>query len=129
MNGLLKICAFSLLASLCALLVRAQHKEASRLVALCGGMMLLAGVITQVQPVVEALQAFSREAGLEDDTLALLLRLIAMAYLTEFAVQACRDAGEEGLSMKAALAGKLMLAAQTVPLVTRIGRIAMEFLP
>jgi stage III sporulation protein AD len=91
--------------------------------------MLLSAAVTQIAPVVQALQDFSREAGLQSDTIALLLRLISMAYLTEFSVQACRDAGEDGLAQKAALAGKILLAAQTVPLITAIGALAMDMLP
>ena len=129
MNILWKICAFALISALCALLVHAHHKAAGRMVSLCAGMMMLTAAVTQITPVVQALQDFSRTAGLQNDTVALLLRLISMAYLTEFAVQACKDAGEEGLAMKTALAGKIMLAAQTVPLITAIGTLAMDMLP
>lgn len=129
MSTLLKICGVSLLAALCALLVNAHHRQAGRMVALCGGLILMGTVLSQLENVVQSLQLFSREAGVDEGTIGLILRLIAMAYLTEFAAQACRDAGEEGLSMKTALAGKILLAAQTIPLVTEIGRIAMGFLP
>lgn len=129
MTVLWKICAFALISALCALMVHAHHRQAGRLVSLCAGMMMLSFAVTQITPVVQALQDFSREAGLQSDTIALLLRLISMAYLTEFSVQGCRDAGEEGLAMKCALAGKILLAAQTVPLITEIGTLAMDMLP
>lgn len=129
MTALWKICAFALISALCALMVHAHQKQAGNLVSLCAGMMLLSAAATQITPVVQALQDFSREAGLQSDTIRLLLRLICMAYLTEFSAQACRDAGEEGLAMKTALAGKILLAAQTVPLITAIGSLAMDMLP
>lgn len=128
MTALWKICAFALISALCALMVHAHQKQAGNLVSLCAGMMLLSAAVTQITPVVQALQDFSREAGLQSDTIRLLLRLICMAYLTEFSAQACRDAGEEGLAMKTALAGKILLAAQTVPLITAIGSLAMDML-
>ena len=129
MTALWKICTFALISALCALMVHAHQKQAGRLVSLCAGMMLLSAAVTQITPVVQALQDFSREAGLQNDTISLLLRLISMAYLTEFSIQACRDAGEEGLAQKTALAGKILLAAQTVPLITAIGSLAMDMLP
>lgn len=129
MNTLLKFCSFALLCALCALVVNAHQKQAGRMVSLCGGLLLVMGILSPMESVVQALHTFSRQASLPGDTLSLILRLVAMAYLTEFAAQACRDAGEEGLSLKAALAGKILLAAQTVPLVTEIGQIALGFLP
>lgn len=129
MNVLLKICGFALLSALCALLLHAQHHQAGRMVALCAGFMLLTGTLTQMEGVIQALRSFCQSAGLENETVVLIIRLIAMAYITEFAAQACKDAGEEGLSKKCALAGKIILAGQTVPLVTEIGQIALGFLP
>lgn len=129
MNTLWKICAFALISALCALLVHAHQKAAGRMVSLCAGLMLLTFAVSQLSPVVQALQNFSREAGLKSDTIALLLQMIAMAYLTEFSAQACRDAGEEGLALKTALAGKIVLAAQTMPLIAQIATLAMEMLP
>ncbi len=129
MNTLFKMAGFALLCALCTLLLKAQHREAGRLCALCGGLMLLCAVVTQLEEVVLSLRRLSQQAGLQSGTLSLLVRMMAMAYVTEFAAQTCRDAGEEGLAGKAALAGKIVLTAQTLPLITRIGTIALSFLP
>lgn len=128
MTELLKVCGFGLLSALCAMLVHTQHRESGKMVALCAGLMLMVFSVTHVQPVIHALQAFSEDAGLQNDTVALLIRLMAIAYTTEFASQACQDAGEKGLSMKVALAGKVILAGQTAPLLLQIGRTALAFL-
>ena len=129
MTNLVKLLGLILLAALCAMLVMASNREAGKAVRLCASVMLMALLLQQLQPVVQALQAFSRKAGLESGTLSLLMKLMAMAYLTEFAAQACRDAGEESMAQKASLAGKVLLAAQTVPLVSRIGEMAFSLLP
>lgn len=129
MSALLKTAGFALIAALCVMLVFSINREAGKAVRLCASVMLILAVINHLEPVVQALQNFSAQTGLESGTVSLLLRLIAMAYVTEFAVQACRDVGEDGLAQKAALTGKLLLAAQTVPLVSRIGQMALSFLP
>ena len=129
MTDLLKLLGITLLAALCAMLVMAANREAGKAVRLCASILLMTLLLQYLQPVVQALQDFSQRAGLENGTLSLLMKLTAMAYLTEFAVQACRDAGEEGMAQKASLAGKVLLAAQTVPLVSRIGEMAFSLLP
>lgn len=129
MSLLLKACGLGLTAALFALMVEARHQQAGRLVGLCAGLMLMLLAVTQLEPVVQALEAFSRNAGLQNETLMLLFRLIAMAYVTEFAAQACHDAGQPGLAAKTALTGKILLAAQSAPLVVQIGSLALSFLP
>ena len=76
------------------------------------------------------LRAANRQAGAAVAMAAgLLMKLAAMAYLTEFSVQACRDAGEEGLAARAALCGKALLMAETLPLAARIGELALSLTP
>jgi len=91
--------------------------------------MLFFAAITQLTQAVNALESLSRQAGMEDDMLELLMKMLGMAYVTEFAVQSCRDAGEDGLAGKAALCGRLLLMGQTLPLILRIGRATLSLVP
>ena len=108
MTEMLKAAGFAIAGALIACVLKTAHRESSAS---------------------QTLQAFALQAGLENGQLALIFKLIAMAYVTEFAVQACRDAGEEGLAAKAGLCGKILLMGQTLPLVVEIGEIALSFSP
>lgn len=129
MSGALRLAGFVLAAALFAFTLRAAHKAAGTAVALAAGVMLFFFAATQMAPAVEALQSLAQRAGIGADTAALLLKLTGMAYVTEFAVQACRDAGEEGLAEKAALCGKMLLFAQTLPLIVEIGELTLSLTP
>ena len=129
MSGALRLAGFVLAAALVAFTLRAAHKAAGAAVALAAGVMLFFFAATQLAPAVEALQSLAQRAGIGADTAALLLKLTGMAYVTEFAVQACRDAGEEGLAEKAALCGKMLLFAQTLPLIVEIGELTLSLTP
>ena len=98
-------------------------------VALAAGLMLFFSAVSYLSQAVEGIQALSRQAGIEEGALLLILKLMGMAYVTEFAVQACRDAGEEGLAGKAALCGKLLLMAETLPLILEIGELTLSLAP
>lgn len=129
MSGALRLAGFVLAAALFAFTLRAAHKAAGAAVALAAGVMLFFFAATQLAPAVEALQSLAQRAGIGADTAALLLKLTGVAYVTEFAVQACRDAGEEGLAEKAALCGKMLLFAQTLPLIVEIGELTLSLTP
>ena len=129
MNEALRLAGFAVLAALGAFALRAVHRQAGAAVALAAGMMLFLTAVTRAQGAVDALETFSRRAGLSSGTAQTLIRLVGMAYVTEFAVQACRDAGEEGLAAKAALGGKIRLRLETLPLVMEIGDLALSLSP
>ena len=96
MTDALRMAGFAAAAALMAFLLRPAHQQAGAAVSLAAGAMVLFAALSHLGPAVEALQNLSRKAGLGDGTVATLLRLIAIAYLSEFAAQACQDAGESG---------------------------------
>lgn len=125
MNDALKTAGFALAAAAIAFVMRSAGREAGKAVALAAGMMLFYSAITRFSQVTAALQSLSRQAGMGNDSLQLLLKMLGMAYVSEFAVQSCRDAGEEGLAMKAALCGKMLLLTQLIPLIGEISRFTL----
>ena len=129
MSDALRLAGFAVAAAMLAFTLRSAHRQAGAAVALAGGMMLFFAALTQASPAAEALSSLARKTGMGDHTAALLLKLVAMAYLTEFAAQACRDAGEEGLAAQTAFCGKMLLTAQTLPLIAEIGELTLSLIP
>ncbi|NLD83896.1 MAG: hypothetical protein GX637_06990 [Clostridiales bacterium] len=129
MSDALRVMGFAALAAAAAFSLRSVHRQAGAAVALAAGVMLFSFAMTRVQPAVQAVESLSRRAGVAQGTSGLLIKLVGMAYITEFAVQLCRDAGEEGLAAKAALCGKMLLLLETLPLVIEIGEIALSLSP
>ena len=120
---------FAAVAAMLSFTLRAAHRQCGAAVAMAAGLMLFFFALTQLGAAVETLKTLSVRAGIGQQTVMLLLKLIAMAYVTEFAVQACRDAGEDGLAGKAALCGKMLLMVQTLPLISEIGELTLSLIP
>lgn len=129
MTDVLRLAGFTVLSALAAFALRSAHRPSGVAVALAAGMILFGVAISRMQEAAEAVAALSRKAGVGQESARLLIKLVGMAYVAEFAVQSCRDAGEEGLAMKAALCGKMLLLAQTLPLVVEIGEMALSLCP
>lgn len=129
MNDALRLCGFAVLAAMAALSLRAANRQAGGALALAAGLMLFLFAVSHLTAAVSALEALSDRAGVGADTVRLLIKLIGMAYVTEFAVQTCRDAGEDGLAVKTALCGKMLLMLQTLPLILEVGDLALSLSP
>lgn len=129
MTEALRWAGFAVLAALAAFSLRAVYRQAGAAAALAAGIMLFYTAVTQMEQAVNAMETLAQKAGVGSDTVQLLIRLVGMAYVTEFAVEACRDAGENGLAAKASLCGKMLLMLQTLPLVMEIGELALTLSP
>ncbi len=80
----------------------------------------------------EVLQVFRRvadEAGLNQLYLSVLLKIIAVSYVAEFASGLCRDAGESALAAKVELAAKVVVLLLAVPIVVNILDSVVNILP
>ena len=120
MTDALRAAGFTIVAALAAFALRAVHRQSGAAVALAAGLM---------EKAAGALESLSSRAGVGQETVGMILKLLGMAYVTEFAVQSCRDAGEEGLAAKATLCGKMLLLLQTLPLILEIGDLTLSLLP
>ncbi len=129
MNEALKTAGFAVTAAMAAFALRAAHRQAGAGVAIAAGLMLFFFAVTQFSKAAEALRFLSGRAGVGDETVTLLLKMTAVAYIAEFAAQLCRDAGENGLAAKAALCGKVLLLTETLPLITEIGELTLSLAP
>ena len=129
MTDALRMAGFAAVAAMLSFTLRAANREAGAAASMAAGLMFFFFALTQITAAVEALRALSERAGIGEQTVTLLLKLVAMAYVTEFAVQSCKDAGEEGLAGKAALCGKMLLMVETLPLITEIGNMTLALIP
>ncbi len=129
MTEAVRAAGFAVAAAMICFALRAAHRQAGAAAAIAAGLMLFFAAVTRLSLVVEALRALGEKTGVADGTLPLLMKLTAMAYVTELSAQLCRDAGEEGLALKAALCGKMLLMAQTLPLILEIGEMTLALAP
>ena len=129
MKEALQAAGFAVAAAMICMILRTAHRQAGAAAAIAAGLMLFFSAVKGLSAAAEAMNALSRRAGVGQETVGLLLKMTAMAYISEFSVQACRDAGEDGLAAKAGLCGKLLLMAQTLPLITEIGELTLSLAP
>ncbi len=90
-------------------------------------------ILLEVLPlVVEAVAVFRRVAdgaGLNRLYLGVLLKVLAVSYLAEFAAGLCRDAGESALAVKVELAAKVAIMVISVPIIADILENIVRLLP
>jgi len=129
MKEALQAAGFTSAAAMICLILRSAHRQAGAAAAIAAGLMLFFSAAKHLSAAAEAMNALAQRAGVGREMVGLLLKMTAMAYISEFSVQACRDAGEEGLAAKAGLCGKMLLMAQTLPLITEIGELTLSLAP
>ncbi len=116
-------------AAILCMAVRKQQPEIAGLCALAAGAMLLVSALESVAAVRETFQRIAAMSGLHEGYLNLMLKILGIAYVAEFAAQTCLDMGESGLAMKVGLCGKLTIFALAAPMLLSLLEMILELAP
>ena len=73
-------------------------------------------VLGSASAVIETVRQIVAVSGVSTGYLAIMLKVIGICLLTEFAANTCRDAGSSALAANVTLAGKLLVTAAALPL-------------
>ena len=119
----------SLVATMLAIVMRQHRPEMAVLLTIAVGLMLFAVFSQKLAGVIDVLTGLSKIAALPSGTMMLLLRVVGISYLTEFAAQMCRDAGESGIASKVELGGRLLILVLSIPILVALLQLMLELIP
>lgn len=120
--------AAAVIAAFLAVMLRRYAPEQGLAVGLAAGAMLMMAALSEALPLLRELKSLLERGGLSGEYVTILFRALGVCLLTQLAADACRDAGEQGLSAKAELAGKLALLVLALPLFRKMGEIALALI-
>lgn len=106
---ILKIILISLLAVSLILIVKQIRPEMAMLVSLATVTIIFIFCIDKIGQVIELLTRLTQSSGMPMEFLSIMLKIIGIAYLTEFGASICKDAGESAIATKIQFAGKCVI--------------------
>lgn len=110
-----KIAVFALLAASVIVLVRTYRPEMAMQIGIISGLMLLIYIVLQTSGILESISSISARYGIDTGYIGLLIKIIGIAYIAQFAGEICKDAGESSLASKVELGGRVLILAAALP--------------
>lgn len=119
-TDVLKLCGFGLLAVMLCVVVRQLKPESAVFVNIAAGAMMLAAAVKTLSPSVKAISELADSAGISGEFAEVLIKALAISYITALSADCARDAGESALGAKLELAGRVSIAALSLPVFTSL---------
>lgn len=116
----IKLCGFGLLAVVLSVIVRQLKPENAVFVNIAAGIMILIVAVKLLSPSVKAIGELADSAGISGDFTEILLKALVISYVTALSADCARDAGESALGSKLELAGRVSIAALSLPVFTQL---------
>jgi stage III sporulation protein AD len=125
---MVKVALIGVVVTFLSLLLAREKSEYGILIGIGAGILIFSLLLEQVGTVVGFLENLIGRLPIGDGSLGILLKLLGITYVAEFASSICRDAGYSSIAGQIELFAKLTILALSIPTVTYILELLDEFL-
>lgn len=117
MNELIKILGIGLAGGAIVMAVRKYNSIYGMLTALALGAFIFISLCSTIESILGELSGIIETGGLNKEYIGVVLKVIGIAYLSQFGAEMLRDSGEGAIAAKCELAGKIFILYLTMPVV------------
>lgn len=117
---IVRLVVLTLSVCILSLLIKQDFKAGALLLSAAGCLMIFsmsAGIIAQIGDSFARIKSIGKING---ECFSLIIKMLAVAYVTSFGADICSDAGEKALSAALETAGKLIMLAMALPMLIGI---------
>ena len=112
------------------IIVIKQYKpEFGIYISLAVSALILILVMDKLSGIISILNNLSTKISGSQEFLKILIKITGIAFLTEFAVSICKDAGESAIGAKVDLGGKVLIISMSIPIITSMLETILKILP
>lgn len=122
------ITSFGIIAAILSLVLRQYKPEYSMFISLTSGILIFISVLTAINPIIDYILQLMGSTGVDGIYAEVLLKALAVCYLTQLACDCCKDAGETAIAGKLQIAGKIAVLILALPIFKSITDIVTEMI-
>ncbi len=117
---ILKIVVFAVLAVIAILLVKQLNSEFALVATVGASVVLTVLICDHLFDVIYTFYNFSESAGIDNQSITCVIKVVGIGYLAEFANNICVDANCKSVGDKVLLASKISILFCALPIVERL---------
>ncbi|WP_167262510.1 stage III sporulation protein AD [Alkalibacillus almallahensis] len=125
----LQIMVIIIVAAILIVVVREHHQSISFLLIILTGILIFLYVLLQMNEVISAFQEITSHIDVSLLHLDTIFKVIAVAYMTEFAAHVLKDAQLNSIAVKVEIIGKLFILLMAIPIFIAVIETLLGFVP
>ena len=115
-----KIVGIGLIGVFLSMTVRGYKPEIGVLTALSAAFLIVFFTVPKLSEIIESVNFLATDSVIDASYIKAIVKIIGIAYITEFASELAKDANEALLSKKLELAGKITIIAIMMPIISSL---------
>ncbi len=123
-----KIIALGILICVVIIIVKQIKPEFAVLVLIAGSIIMLCYLFNYFTNILGGFDKIISKTGINVELFSIILKIVGIGYLIEFAANICADSGNPAIADKIVLGGKLIILTVSMPIITNLLDIIVELL-
>lgn len=109
-----------MVAAVLSLLIKQYRPELSSAIPVIAAAAIFAMAAPYLRAVIAMFEDIADQVGMESASFRIVIKMIGAAYITQFAAEMCKDAGEGAIASKIELGGKILILTMSMPILYRL---------
>lgn len=126
---IIQIIGLGFVVTLLILIIRRERPELAVQLSLTLATIIFLLILNKISVVLDLFRDLAEKASISQLYLNTLLKIIGIAYITEFGAQVCRDAGEGAVAGKIEFAGKVLVMVMAIPIIALVLDTIVRLIP
>lgn len=110
-----QIVAICFVACIMILLLKKQNPEFAIYISVVLGVLVFLMLIGELRYIINTLKDIANKISLNSAYMKVILKIIAISYISEFGSQICKDIGQSAIATKIEFAGKILILMVSLP--------------
>ena len=116
----MQLVGIAMVSTILCLVIKKDRPEMSNFIAITAGVIILLSVVMKLSFVVDGVQSLADKVNIPAMYVSLIIKLIGICYIIEFAVSLCNDCGEKNIASKLEFGGKIIIMTMSFPILLSI---------
>lgn len=126
---IVKIIGVGIVGAMAALIVKEYKPSLAIPVSIITAVLLFLMVLSQIGYVFGVINQIAAKLNINTEYILTIIRIIGVAYLSQFGSEVCRDAGQNAVAAKVELAGKVLIVVMSLPVLITLMNLLIGLLP
>lgn len=116
----MQLVGIAMVSTILCVVIKKESPEMANFVAITAGIIILLSVVMKLNFIIEGIESLSQKVNIPSMYISLIIKLIGICYIIEFAVSLCNDCGEKNIATKLEFGGKIIIMTMSFPILLSI---------
>lgn len=126
MTDIFKIIAVAITGGILSVFLKSYKKEYAMLLGIVTALILLFIMSDMIAALVQEFASLTDKTGINREYVEIIVKTVGIAYISEFASQILKDAGENSTASKVELGGKVSILCITLPIISNFLEVCID---